>query len=110
MDTDRISHKLTFEIEVVPHTNVEAGVFPYRIVSRVFVDGKQLGCVTWASVHMAADKSIPEATIAFLDGISPEVWPQCSEQTRASVQAHMAKLREFFPFVTATSPDPAPKK
>ena len=95
-DYDR---RATFNLQV------QAGqAAPLGQLTKVFVDGKQLGLISSLEMKVTASNRDQYVRIGVLEGFPDHAWAKTPEDTRRTAREVVAQLRRF-PYVEVVCPE-----
>lgn len=91
---------LTIEERLVP---TEEGKSAYSVVTKLMVNGVQIGAVSELHINAASDQLLPEVQVDFLKGMDPRMAARLSDDLKARMKLSIDLLRQFS-FVKVTAP------
>lgn len=98
-DYDRRPQKRSFNLQI------HAGVgMPLGQLTKLFVDGEQLGLLTSLEMRVTASNRDQFLRIGVLEDFTPEAWARCSADLQRNARKVIAKLREF-PVIEVVCPE-----
>lgn len=96
--------KASFTLSLDYTTATREGDLPLvNILSKVFVNGKQIGLISSLDIQVRADEVFPKIVVRIGEGVTKEMVPGCSADLKAAAQRYIAELRRF-PFIQVESP------
>lgn len=91
---------LTIEERLVP---TEEGRSAYSVVTKLMVNGVQIGTISELHINAASDQLYPEVQVDFLKGMDPRMAARLSDEMKARMKLSIDLLRQF-QFVKVTAP------
>ena len=83
--------------------------YPYSVLTRLLVGWETVGHVSSFDMKITPSYPLPVMTIRFVEALTPEQVGALEPGIRASIEANIAKVRQF-PFIVVESPLLAPPK
>jgi len=89
----------TFDLKITAGASMPLGQ-----LTKLFVDGEQLGLISSIEMKVTADNRDQYMRIGVLEGLSAEGWAASSENVKKTARTVIAKLQRF-PLVRVVCPD-----
>lgn len=98
------TEKTTLSFSLDYKTTPREGDLPLmNILSKVFVNGRQIGLISSLEIKVKADEVFPQIIVRLGEGFTREMADGCSDDLRNAARKYIAELRRF-PFVQIESP------
>lgn len=95
-DYDRRASSFEFNINLVQKFGVAGAAMALGSLSKVFVDGQQLGLISSIEVSVTANDSIPQRVkVGVLEGLSRDAFDRSAPTIRETARRVVADLRRF---------------